>query len=100
MATGRPLLEDLAEGVRTVRFRNALARQLVMLAGVFVLGWSPLEIAVFFLLEVFLFLSLRAAAEITLQSRFGVGAASAASFAWGFAKHRLVAALFIRRADR
>ena len=66
-----------------------------MLAGVFGLGWSPLEIAVFFLLEVFLFLSLRAAAEITLEPRYGVQAMSAPAFAWEFAKHWLVAALFM-----
>ena len=95
MATGRPLLEELAEGVRTVRFRNALARQLVMLVGVFALGWSALEIAVFFLLEVFLFVSLRAAAEITLESRLGIQAVTVPSFVWEFAKHWLVAALFI-----
>jgi len=95
VATGRPLLEELAEGVRTVRFRNALARQLVMLVGVFALGWSALEIAVFFLLEVFLFVSLRAAAEITLESRFGIQAMSGPEFAWEFAKHWIVAAVFI-----
>ena len=95
MATGRPLLEELAEGVRTVRFRNALARQLVMLVGVFALGWSPLEIAVFLLLEVFLFVSLRAAAEITLESRFGIQALSGPEFIWEFAKHWVVAAVFI-----
>ena len=66
-----------------------------MLAGVFGLGWSPLEIALFFLLEVFLFLSLRAAAEITLEPRFGVQAMSAPAFAWEFAKHWLVAAVFM-----
>jgi hypothetical protein len=91
----RPLREELAEGVRTPRFRNALARQVLMLAGVFVLGWSALEVAVFFLLEAFLFLSLRAAAEITLEPRFGVQAASAPAFAWEFAKHWMVAAIFI-----
>jgi hypothetical protein len=91
----RPLREELAEGVRTPGFRNAVARQLVMLAGVFVLGWSPIEIAIFFLLEAFLFLSLRAAAEITLEPRFGVQATSAPGFAWEFAKHWLVAAVFM-----
>jgi hypothetical protein len=90
-----PLLRELAEGVRTVGFRNALARQLVMLAGVFGLGWSPLEIAVFFLLEVFLFLSLRAAAEVTVEAGSGVQAVSAPAFAWEFAKLWLVAALLI-----
>ena len=81
--------------MRTVAFRNAVLRQAVMLAGVFVLGWSPLEIAVFFLLEVFLFISLRAAAEITLEPREGIQAMSAQAFAWEFTKHWLVAAAFI-----
>ena len=79
--------------MRAAGFRNAAARQLVMLVGVFVLGWSPLEIALFFLLEVFLFLSLRAAAEITIESRLGT--TSAVAFGWELVKHWLVAALFI-----
>lgn len=91
----RPLREELAEGVRTPGFRNAVARQLVMIAGVFVLGWSPMEIAVFFLLEAFLFLSLRAAAEITLEPRFGVQFSSTPAFVWEFAKHWLAAAAFM-----
>ena len=90
-----PLREELAQGVRTPGFRNAVARQLVMIAGVFVLGWSPIEIAVFFLLEAFLFLSLRAAAEITLEPRFGVQFSSTPGFVWEFFKHWLAAAAFM-----
>ena len=66
-----------------------------MLAGVFLLGWSALEAAVFVLVEAFLFLSLRAAAEITLEPRFGVMASTPARFAWEFFKHWLAAAFFI-----
>ena len=88
----RPLREEVAEGVRTPGFRNAVVRQLVMLVGVFALGWSPIEIAAFFLLEAFLFLSLRAAAEITLEPRFGVQFESTPAFVWEFVKHWLVAA--------
>jgi hypothetical protein len=92
-AAHRPLREELAAGVRTVGFRNAVVRQFVILTGVFILGWAPLEIAFFFLLEVFLFLSLRAAAEITVES--GLGRTSAAAFAWELVKHWLAAALII-----
>ena len=91
----RPLLDDLAAGIHKPGFRNALGRQALMLAGVFLLGWSALEIAVFFLLEAWLFLSLRAAAEITLEPRFGVVATDPARFLWEFVKHWLVAAVFI-----
>ena len=91
----RPLREELAEGVRTPGFRNAAVRQLIMIAGVFVLGWAPVEIAIFFLLEAFLFLSLRAAAEITLEPRFGVQFSSTPAFVWEFFKHWLAAAAFM-----
>ena len=66
-----------------------------MLVGVFVLHWSALEIAVFFLVEATLFLSLRAAAEITIESGFGPSATTPARFAWEFVKHWLVAFAFI-----
>ena len=91
----RPLLEDLADGVRKPRFLMALMRQGAMLWGVFALGWPPLEIAVFFLVEAFLFLSLRAAAEISIDDRFGVGARSAPAVVGQIATHWLVAAPFI-----
>jgi hypothetical protein len=72
-----------------------LAGQIVLLVGVFVLHWSALAIAFFFLIEATLFLSMRAAAEITLESRFGVVATSPVRFAWEFLKHWLVAVVFI-----
>jgi hypothetical protein len=87
-----PLRQEIAEGIRRPRFRNAVLGQLVMLAGVFVLHWSALEIAVFLLVEATLFMSLRAAAEITIESGFTT---SPARFAWEFAKHWLVAFVFI-----
>ena len=70
-ARGRTLRQELIEGTRSERFRTAAGRQAIMLAGVFALGWPAHEIAVFFLLEAFLFLSLRAATEISLDERYG-----------------------------
>lgn len=81
--------------MRTAAFRSELFRQALMLVGVFLFDWSALEAAVFVLLEVFLFLSCRAAAEITLEPRFGVIARTRAEFAWELFKHWLAAAAFI-----
>lgn len=86
-----PLLTELRAGVLTPRFRMALLRQAVTLAGVFILGWPALEIAVFFLLEAFLFLSLRAAVEISLDPHYGVAARTPLAMAGQIAIHWLVA---------
>jgi hypothetical protein len=88
------LREELAEGVRSPRFRMALARQVVMLTGVFALGWPAHEVAVFFLLEAFLFLCLRAAAEMSLDERYGVVARRPLRVAAQIALHLLVTVPF------
>ena len=65
----RSLLDDIAAGTRTSRFTTAVMRQLVAVAGVLVLGWPALDVAVFFVLESWLFMSFRAAAEVALDER-------------------------------
>src|SRR5688572_20245020 len=65
------LRDDLAQGARTERFKAALARQVLMLTGVFALGWPAHEVAVFYLLEVWLFLTFRGTAEVSLDPRYG-----------------------------
>jgi hypothetical protein len=87
-----PLLQDLTEGVRTPRFRLAVARQVIMLTGVFAIGWPAHEVAVFFLLEAFLFLSLRAATEMSLDERYGVVARRPLQIASQISLHLLVTA--------
>lgn len=48
---------------------SALARQALPVAGVLFLGWPVLDVALFFLLETWLFLTLRAGVELTLDPR-------------------------------
>ena len=69
MSGVRRLLADIDAGTRSERFVTAVLRQSIAVAGVFVLGWPPLDAAVFFVLESWLFLSFRASAEIALDER-------------------------------
>jgi hypothetical protein len=66
---GRPLSQEFAEGTRTPRFMTAVLRQAVAVAGVLVLGWPAMDVAIFFVLESWLFMSFRAAAEVALDER-------------------------------
>ena len=68
-AHGRPLGQEFAEGTRTPRFMTAVLRQVVAVAGVLVLGWPAMDVAIFFVLESWLFMSFRAAAEVALDER-------------------------------
>ena len=92
LGVGQGLREELALGTRTPRFRTAAIRQATMLAGVFALGWPAHEVAVFLLLEAFLFLSFRAAAEISLDPRYGATARGPWATGVQIALHFLVAA--------
>ena len=86
----RRLLADIEAGTRSERFVTAVLRQSMAVAGVFVLGWPALDAAVFFVLESWLFVSFRAAAEIALDERTpGHGVFQTAFYAAGY----LVAAL-------
>ena len=69
MSGVRRLLADIDAGTRSERFLTALLRQCITVAGVFVLGWPALDAAVFFVLESWLFVSFRAAAEVALDER-------------------------------
>ena len=55
------------EIVRRPAFRAAAARQALPVIGVFFLHWSALDIVAFFLFEVWLFLTLRIAFELTFD---------------------------------
>lgn len=86
----RSLLADIDRGTRSERFLTAILRQSIAVAGVFVLGWPALDAAVFFVLESWLFVSFRAAAEVALDERTpGHGFFQTAFYAAGY----LVAAL-------
>lgn len=53
--------------VRRPAFRGALMRQALPVIGVFFLAWPALDVVAFFLFEVWLFLTLRFALEVTLD---------------------------------
>lgn len=55
------------EVIRRPAFRASALRQVLPVIGVFVLRWPALDIVAFFLLEVWLYLTLRVALEVTLD---------------------------------
>jgi hypothetical protein len=57
--------------LRRPSFRAALLRQLVPVTGVLVLGWPAVEVAIFFLLDTWLFLTQRATCDVAFDSAFG-----------------------------
>src|SRR5262245_47517634 len=59
------------EVLRRPSFRAALLRQAVPVIGVVVLGWPAVEVAIFFLLDTWLFLTARASCDIALDTKFG-----------------------------
>lgn len=59
--------EELASSLRRREFWLAAAREMVPVAGVFFFGWAPFEVAVFFLLESWLFLTVRCTVEIVYE---------------------------------
>ena len=56
--------------IRTRRFWLSVARHSVPIIGVLAFGWAPMNIAVFFLLESWLYLTSRAAIEVTFDPHF------------------------------
>jgi hypothetical protein len=65
------LRAELAQALPTGRFWGVVARHCVPVVGVFLLGWPGLHAALFFLLESWLFLSLRCSIEISIDPKFG-----------------------------
>ena len=65
-----PFAEEFRRAARTSAFWVAVVRELVPVAGVLALGWSAFAAASFFLAESWLLMSLRAAAEISLNPRY------------------------------
>ena len=53
--------------VRRPAFRASAVRQVLPVLGVFFLGWPAIDIVAFFLLEIWAFLTLRVALEVTLD---------------------------------
>ena len=66
-------LAVLVAATRTRRFWMTVARHAMPVIGVLVFGWSAMNIAVFFLLESWLFLSTRLTVEVTFDPHFGGG---------------------------
>jgi len=60
----------LTSVIRTRRFWLSVARHSVPTIGVLAFGWAPMNIAVFFLLESWLYLTSRAAIEVTFDPHF------------------------------
>lgn len=79
------------EAVRRPSFRAAALRQAVTVLGVLILGWPALEVALFFLLDAWVYLTVRAGCEITFDPRYGSPDASA----WDLVKHTTVAAVVL-----
>jgi hypothetical protein len=81
IAGEQPPLPGWREVVRRPAFRASAVRQALPVIGVLFLRWPPLDIVVFFLLEVWLFLTLRVAFEVTFDRRY----------VWEFPARRIVA---------
>ena len=72
MAANEPSkqLRLLAAAARTRDFWLSVARHSVPVVGVWVFGWSPVILGVFFLLESWLFISIRATIEVTFDPHY------------------------------
>lgn len=62
------LAAELSAALRTGRFWSVVARNAIPVAGVFLLGWSAVNAVLYYLIETWLFFSLRASVEITFDS--------------------------------
>lgn len=89
----RDFRAELAVAARTPRFWAIVARNAIPAVGVLAFGWPALHVALYFLAESWLFLSLRAAIEITIDPKFGGSraVASTRSFPVTLFQHFLVA---------
>src|SRR5687767_14392176 len=72
---GRVAWPELVAAARTRCFWVAVARHSVPVVGVALFEWSAVNVGVFFLLESWLFLSLRATVEVTFDPKYAQGAA-------------------------
>jgi hypothetical protein len=61
------LAAELSAAVRTGRFWNVVARNAIPVVGVLALGWSATLVIVFYLVETWLFFSLRWSIEIAIK---------------------------------
>src|SRR5574341_1136966 len=61
------LFAELSDGMRTGRFWAIVARNAIPLAGVVWLGWPAGLLVVFYVIDIWWFLSLRMAAEIAVE---------------------------------
>jgi hypothetical protein len=78
--------------VRRPAFLASAVRQALPVVGVFFLGWPAIDVAAFFLLEVWLFITLRFAVEVTLD-RPQARDLPARRLVSDFLKHLLAAAI-------
>jgi hypothetical protein len=60
----------LAAAARTTDFWTSIARHSVPVIGVWAFGWSPVNLAVFFLLESWLFITTRLTIEVTFDPHY------------------------------
>src|SRR5688572_10435924 len=68
------LAVELCVAARTMRFWRIVARNAEPVVGAFVFGWSAPLIVLFYLIETWLFFSLRASTEIAFEELRGKGA--------------------------
>lgn len=63
-------LPVLLAATRTKRFWSSLARHSFPVFGVFAFGWSPMNVGVFFLLESWLYITMRLTVELTFDPKY------------------------------
>lgn len=85
----RSFVAELSRELRTAHFWMIAARNAVPVFGVLVLGWPALQAAVLFVLESWVFLSLRCGIEITIDPKFNGGTKH--HVALDYIKHIIVA---------
>jgi hypothetical protein len=91
----------LVAATRTRRFWMTIARHAIPVVGVLAFNWSAMNIAVFFLLESWLFLSTRLAIEVTFDPHFGGGSSPQSSWRgvmttlWMFALSAIVCGVLV-----
>ncbi len=72
----RDLLPELRIAARSSRFWSTVARSGVPLIGVFAYGWSAVVVVMYFVIEIWLFLSFRMSFEIAVDPKYRGRAAS------------------------
>jgi hypothetical protein len=87
------LLAELARALRSGRLWMSVLRNAIPLAGVWLLGWPAILALLYYLLEIWLYLSLRASVSLALDDAGGTPAARAVLAAAGM--HLLLVAPLI-----